>query len=157
MPTIDASFIFDPSAIDGDRPIQILFQNGQRSNPATPPDNALVIVGALDERSSHEYDYAKQGASVVYVPQEAPGPKSGIPNPRQFQGLVMNDANIPIETRANLMQYFALLEQNANNPSGLQAGWQVLLGAYGSTWLTSDVQSIVETHAVTSNMPLVAE
>lgn len=86
--------------------------------------------------------------SFVYVPPIPP------PDPKQFQSLILASPDIPLPAKANLMQYFASLEQHANNPPGLQAGWQVLIAVYGETWLTQDIRTIVENYASQTNMPI---
>lgn len=115
------------------------------------PPAAITLTfdpSATQEQINQSYGLVQ---SFVYVP-ELDGSKA--PNPRGFQSLILNDQNIPANAKAELMKYFALLEQHANNPAGLRSGWAVMLSAYGDAWLTPSIRTIIEAYAVQSNMPL---
>ncbi|MBX9877646.1 MAG: hypothetical protein K2Y22_04240 [Candidatus Obscuribacterales bacterium] len=117
------------------------------------PPSAITLTfdpSATQNQINQAYELVN---SFDYVPQD----HAGTPNPRQFQTLVMTDPGISNTTKAELMKYFALLDQNADNLTGLQNGWQILIAAYGNSWLTDDVQTRVKAHAVTANMPLTQE
>lgn len=113
-----------------------------------PPSSITLTFdsSATQDQINQAYDLI---SSFTYVPPTPP------PDPKQFQSLILADLNIPLQAKANLMQYFGSLEQHANNPPGLKAGWQILTTVFGNDWLTDNVKSIVEAYAVQTNMLIV--
>lgn len=142
-----ANFIFDKAPQEGDRAIAVL------AIGEPTPDGKERVTAEVYITDTYPYDYLYQSGEVIYSPQTM-GPKEPLPDPRMFQGLIITDPSMTDLTKARLMQYFGSIGQNADNLPGLQAGWQILIAAYGDTWLTPEVKAIVEGHAAAANMPL---
>jgi hypothetical protein len=77
------------------------------------------------------------------------------PNPVAAEEAILSDASLSPAVLAELMPYKFLFEDYSQAPTAVQQAWQVLIQAYGNTWLTPQVQAVVEQHASANNIILV--
>jgi hypothetical protein len=101
--------------------------------------------------------YTNNGTSYSYNPPPAPlVVHPNLADIKAFEVEIWADPN-PVMTSAvkfMIAQNFPIMESNASNPQNLQAGWAGAVAAFGSTWLTTDVQTEVLTVAANNNVQL---
>jgi hypothetical protein len=102
--------------------------------------------------------YTNNGTSYTYTPPAAlPVVHPNLADVKAFEVEIWADPN-PIMTSAvkfMIAQNFPIMEGNASNLGNLQAGWAGAVAAFGSTWLTSDIQTEVVGIAANNNIQLV--
>lgn len=102
--------------------------------------------------------YTNSGSDYTYTPPASPPTvHPNLNDIKAFELQIWADTN-PIMTRAikfMIAQNFPIMESNASNLENLQGGWAGAVAAFGSTWLTSDVQAEVVTVAANNNIQLI--
>src|ERR1700722_16072171 len=129
--------IFNPGVATGAAIVWTALSNIQPPQigyPFTPTNNDTV--------PSH---YSNVGGGYVY--SYSPPTPPVLPNVTGFITAVMSDPTINQQAQMGLAAWYPQLQMFVNQPAILDAGWQSLIQAYSSSWLTPTVQNSVETYA----------
>jgi len=150
---------------DGSTPL-IVFRNGSASSTEIIYTNSSNIQSpdvAYDftptDGDNDPRHYTNTGSTYTYTPPGAPPPPShpNMMDVKAFEVQIWADTN-PVMTNAvkfMVAQNFPVMESNATSLVNLQAGWSGAVAAFGSSWLTSDVQTEIVSVALANNIQLV--
>lgn len=112
------------------------------------PSGTFESVVLTEEQEITLRDKCRDPLARKFIPNKEPDIQS-------FKSAIFQDQNMPILSKMELLKYFPLVEQYANQPLLMQEAWLGVKFAYSSSWLSSTVVDAVETYAEQFNIPLV--
>jgi hypothetical protein len=137
--------IFNPGVATGAAIVWTALSNIQ------PPQIGYAFTPTNNDTIPSHYTNIGGGYIYSYSPPVPPI----MPNVSGFMNAVMSDPTISSAAQMGLAAWYPQLAMFVNQPTILDAGWQSLIQAYSSSWLTPTVQNSVETYARQYNIPLV--
>lgn len=160
----DVIYLIFPNGQQGDRCHDMRTDADDAPAPVAGvgcPSTSVILPWSPVHPDDHIYDYVLQGSAAVYSPQAVLAPSITYPDIEGFISKVTGDSTIAglsnaAEVRQGLAGLLPQLQFFAGNAAALQQCWADAKSVNGSTWLTSQVQAIVEGYASTYNVPLVA-
>jgi hypothetical protein len=78
-----------------------------------------------------------------------------VPNFIGFRNSILDDPNIPVESKLSLITFLPSVESFLSDPDRLQAGWAMLKAA-SLPWLPLELVQLIEASAVSHSIALVA-
>lgn len=146
--TMQYYIVFPSNSVSGARSDTVM------TNPPASVGIAAPWTQVNGDAVASDYTLNDDLATVTYNPPVVT--PAAVPNPSKFASDVMADTNISTTAKVYLAPYNAVISgYNSQTASTIKTLWQGLIQEFGSTWLDSNTQTLIQNHAAANNMPLV--